>query len=145
MSPKPQTYENHVRWYPLVHFVIFPIFAFNFLYQAVRLIQEPGIDRAVWVLVCLNFVLLAFAARLQAMKVQDRVIRLEERLRYMNVLPAETVDRTSALSIGQIIALRFASDAELPELVSAVCDGKISSNKEIKMAIKNWRGDHLRV
>ncbi|MEO7539975.1 MAG: DUF6526 family protein, partial [Pyrinomonadaceae bacterium] len=90
-------------------------------------------------------ILMVFTSRLQALRAQDRVIRLEERLRYLNVLPGETAGHAANLRTGQIIALRFASDAELPELITAVMDRKLTTSKEIKMAIKNWRGDHLRV
>ena len=140
-----QNYSNHVRWYPLVHFVIFPIFTLNFIYQAFRLYQEPSWDRAVWVVVCIGFIALSFAARLQALKAQDRVIRLEERLRYQGVLPPDLAAKASGLRVGQIIALRFASDGELADLVGQVLEGKLNTSKEIKTAIRSWRGDHLRV
>jgi hypothetical protein len=93
----------------------------------------------------LALILLALASRLQALKAQDRVIRLEERLRYREVLSPELVKRADGLRTGQIISLRFAPDDELAGLVERTLNGEFAKTKEIKMAIKNWRGDHLRV
>ncbi|MEQ1923533.1 MAG: DUF6526 family protein [Pyrinomonadaceae bacterium] len=140
-----QNYSNHTRWYPLVHFVVMPIFILNFLFQAFRFYQEPGLDRGVWVVVCLGFILLSLAARLQALTAQDRGIRLEEKLRYREVLSPELAKRAEALRTGQIIALRFASDAELAGLVERTLNGEFAKTKEIKQAIKDWRADYLRV
>lgn len=142
---KQQTYANHVRWYPLVHFVIMPLLVINFVYQAVRLFQEPSWDRGMWVLLCLVFILIVFASRLQALKAQDRVIRLEELLRYRQVLPAELEQRARDLPAARLIAMRFASDDELPHLVTEVLDGRLARSRDIKQAIKQWRGDHHRV
>ena len=89
-------------------------------------------------------ILLALAARLQALKVQDRVIRLEERLRYRDLLSADLAARASDLPVSQIIALRFASDAELGGLVERTLNGEFEKTKDIKLAIKDWRGDYLR-
>jgi len=83
-------------------------------------------------------------ARMFALRVQDRVIRLEERLRYERVLPADLLARAGELSVRQIIALRFASDAELPGLARKVLDQKVADGKAIKMLITDWRADHLR-
>lgn len=140
-----QTYKNHVRWYPLFHFVVVPVFVLNFLFQAFRFYQEPGLDRGVWVVVCLGFILLALAARLMALKAQDRVIRLEERLRCRELLAGETSIKAQGLTPGQLVALRFASDEEFGSLIERTLNGEFANGKEIKLAIKNWRGDHLRV
>lgn len=142
---KKQTYANHTRWYPLFHFVVVPIFVLNFLFQAFRFYQEPGLDRGVWVVVCIGFILLALASRLMALKAQDRVIRLEERLRHRDLLGADLASRASVLTVGQLIALRFASDAEFETLVEKTLNGEFGTSKEIKLAVQNWRGDHLRV
>jgi len=93
----------------------------------------------------LVLILLGISARLQALKAQDRVIRLEERLRYKELLSPELAQRASNMPEAQIISLRFASDGELAELVEQVLDGKLKSQKEIKLAVKNWRADHFRV
>ena len=141
-----QNYQNHVRWYPLVHFVLSPILFFNFVWQAGRLYQEPNWDRAENVLVAAALMLISLAARLQALKAQDRVIRLEETLRFQNILPPDLAAAAAQkLTTGQLIALRFASDFELPELVQKTLSGELETAKQIKLAVKNWRGDYLRV
>ena len=140
-----QNYGNHVRWFQLFHFVLVPLLTLNLLYQAFRLYQEPSLDRAIWVVLCLVFVLMISAARLQALKAQDRVIRLEERLPYKELLSPDLNQKAKGLRIGQIIALRFASDEELPGLVERALNGEFAKPKDIKIAIKAWRGDYLRV
>ena len=140
-----QNYQNHVRLYPLVHFFLTPILLFNFLWQAVRLYQETTWDRAENLLMAVAFIALSIAARLQALKAQDRVIRLEETLRYKEILPPELFNQAANLRTEQVIALRFASDAELPELARRALCGEFKNSKEIKLAIQNWRGDYLRV
>jgi hypothetical protein len=89
-------------------------------------------------------VVLVFSARLFALAVQDRIIRLEERLRYAQVLPADLQARTGELAIEQIVSLRFASDAELPVLTRKVLDEKLTERKAIKQLIQNWKPDYLR-
>jgi hypothetical protein len=83
--------------------------------------------------------------RINPLKAQDRLIRLEEQLRYQRVLSADLAAQASTLPVGKIVALRFAPDEELPGLVTQVLDGKLNTSKEIKQAIKNWRGDYFRV
>ena len=140
-----QPYANHTRWYPFVHFIVVPLLLLNLIYQAVRLYQEPSWDRAIWVAFCLVVILIVPSARLQALKAQDRLIRLEEQLRYRELLGQDIAQRASELPTRQIIALRFASDSELPSLVERTLNGEFASPKEIKIAIKDWRGDYLRV
>ncbi len=143
--PDQQNYSNHVRWQPLVHFIIFPLLFINLVFQSVRMYQEPNWDRFFLIILSLVFIMMNVAARVQALRAQDRVIRLEESLRYSQILPADLAERASGIRLGKVIALRFASDDELPELVRQVLDGELTSSKEIKRAIKNWRGDHRRV
>lgn len=144
-----QNYSNHTRWYPLFHFVVMPLLVLNFLSHLVRLyLAPPESGRktlAFWTLLSLTLILLALASRLQALKAQDRIIRLEETLRYREVLPSELAKRAAGLRTGQIIALRFAPDEELAGLVERTLNGEFAKTKEIKMAIKNWRADYLRV
>lgn len=143
-----QNYSNHTRWYPLFHFVVAPLLILNFLGHIVRLfLAEPGSGRkmiAFWIVFSLVIILLALAARSMALRVQDRVIRLEERLRYKELLPADVAAKASDLPVSEIIALRFASDTELPGLVEKVLNGELKGNKPIKQAVQNWRPDHLR-
>lgn len=104
----------------------------------------PSWNQAAFIVLSVVFILMILAARLQSLKVQDRVIRLEERIRYGELLPAYMLKLTRDLSIGQIIALRFASDEELPDLVRRTLDGEFATTTDIKKAIKNWRADFLR-
>ena len=140
-----QNYSNHTRWYPLFHFVVMPLLLLNFLSHLVRLFMAPSWGLGFWTLLGISLILLALASRLQSLKAQDRLIRLEERLRYKELLSAELCQKASDLPVNQIIALRFASDEELGDLVTQVIDGKLTTQKEIKMAVKNWRADYLRV
>jgi Family of unknown function (DUF6526) len=144
MAEQTQTYKNHGRWYPLVHFVIFPLLLVNLGWQIYMLTQERTIDRSEMLLLAILLVLISFAARLQPLKVQDRIIRLEERLRYYKLLPHDVAEKAARLSPREMISLRFAPDDELPELVERVLNGELSGGKEIKLAIQNWRADHLR-
>ena len=140
-----QNYQNHVRWFPLVHFVLMPLLLINLLWQIVWLFLAPSLDRAESILLAIALLILALAARLQALKVQDRVIRLEENLRYKELLSPELQAKAANLETGQVIALRFVSDEELPNLVERTLNGEFKDSKEIKLAVKNWRGDFLRV
>ena len=143
--PEQQTYANHVRWYPLVHFVIFPLLTILLIWSIVNLVMAPSAGNLWNLLLIIGVVLLSFAARLQALKAQDRLIRLEEKLRYRELLSSDLCASAEGLRTGQMIALRFASDGELGELLERVLNGELSTSKEIKMAIQEWRGDYLRV
>jgi Family of unknown function (DUF6526) len=140
-----QNYANHVRWFPLVHFVIMPLLLLNLLSHIVRLFMNPSVGLAFWVLLSILLILMVLAARLQALKAQDRIIRLEERLRYHRLLGSELAAKAENLAVAQIIALRFASDDELSGLVERTLNGEFAKPKDIKLAIQNWRGDDLRV
>jgi hypothetical protein len=139
-----QTYQNHVRWYPLVHFIITPMLFLNLVWQIVRLSQERSWDRAENLFLAVALMLLSIAARNQALMVQNRVIRLEESLRYRELLSPDLVFQAEQLPTRTKIALRFASDEELPELVQRAISGELKDSREIKLAVKNWRGDYLR-
>ena len=145
MSDAPQTFENHTRWHPPFHFFLVPVFALNVIYALVQLIRLRDLDHAVWFVLALALAVLTVLARTNALRVQDRVIRLEERLRYQQVLSPALAQRAGALSPRQIVALRFASDEELAELAQQVLDGKLTEGKAIKRAVKRWRPDTLRV
>ncbi len=144
MSEK-QTYKNHVRWHAPQHFVLTPILLINFIYAIVRLVQDPSIDRAEFLLLAIGLIIAGVLVRINALRVQDRLIRLEEKLRCEKLLPADLFVQTGNLSVGQTNALRFASDDELPLLVERTLKGEFQKPDEIKRAIGNWRGDYLRV
>jgi hypothetical protein len=140
-----QNFANHTKFVPAYHFFAVPVFVANFVWSLFRL-RALGFSFAgvFGVLLAAALVALVFAARVFALAVQDRVVRLEERLRYAQVLPAELLARTAELTTAQIVALRFASDAELPMLARKVLDEKLVERKAIKQLIKNWRPDYLR-
>ena len=140
-----QNYSNHTRWFPLVHFVIFPLLLINLICHIVRFFYNPGFELGFWIVLSVVLILISLAARMQALKAQDRVIRLEERLRYRELLSGDALTASARLTTAQVIALRFASDEELPDLVQRTAAGEFKSSKEIKLSIKNWRPDEHRV
>ncbi len=140
-----QDYQTHTRWHPPYHFVLAPIILINLIYSLVRLIQDPGWDRAEFFLLAVGLVILTLVARVNALRAQDRLIRLEEQLRFSKVLPPELAAKAMNLKPSQYIALRFASDDELSDLVNKVVGGELTEQKEIKMAVKSWRADFFRV
>jgi hypothetical protein len=146
---EPQNFANHPKFVPGYHFVAFGILAINLLWSLYRLISGlPGVpffDRLLGFAVAVALVLLAWYARVFPLKAQDRVIRLEEMLRLERLLPPDLRPRIGDLRTSQLIALRFASDAELPELTRAVLDRGIMTPKEIKQMVGSWRGDYLRM
>lgn len=145
MAATPQTYANHVRWHPPFHFFLMPVMLINVVWSITQFVRNPGWDQGWWVVVSLALVVLAALARTNPLKAQDRIIRLEEQVRYHQLLPADLAAQTGALTTGQIIALRFAPDEELAGLIRQVLEGQLTGPAEIKRAIKNWRGDMLRV
>lgn len=139
-----QTYANHVRRTPLYYNLAGLILAVNILWSGYRFVGAPSADTTITFLTALAILIAAFAARTQTLTVQNRVIRLEQRLRFHERLPAELADRAAQLPLDQIIALRFASDAELPVLVNEALSGRLSDAKAIKQRIQDWQGDFLR-
>jgi len=138
-----QTFKNHGRLYPPYHFVLVPLVLFYLIWTVVHLVRQPSMATAMPVVVAVSLFLLAFVARTFALTVQDRVIRLEMRLRLRDLAP-ELAGRFNEFSVGQLIALRFASDAELAALARKVLDDKLDDRKAIKSMIKNWQADNLR-
>jgi hypothetical protein len=138
-----QTHANHARWDPRFHFFLIPVVFITLGFAIWNLIRNPGIVSAWLVVVVIGWGMTAFLARIYALKVQDRVIRLEERLRLAGVLPAPLSSRIGELNERHLVALRFAPDDELPALVQKALAGE--STADIKKAIMNWRPDYHRV
>ena len=145
MATIPQSLANHTRWHAPFHFFVLPVMLINVIWSVVVFVKAPDRNSGWSIVVSLALLILTFLVRLNPLKAQDRIIRLEERLRYQQVLSPALLPQTSALEPGQIIALRFAGDDELEELVSAVLAGKFAKNSEIKRAIRHWRADTFRV
>lgn len=144
---EPQSYSNHTRFDPKFHFFAIPVLLITVFVVAGALVHHwpEHILMHAWLLVVvIALFLTAGFARGYALKVQDRIIRLEERLRYQRVLQGEALAASEKLTVRQMIALRFASDAELPGLVQRAVAENLSS-KAIKESIKTWRADTFRV
>jgi hypothetical protein len=139
-----QNFENHAKFVPAFHFFILPVFLFNVIWSIYRVVTSFSIQSVRSLLLALAFFLLAFCARIFALTVQDRLIRLEMRLRMMQLLPQELRARIPDFTVDQLVALRFASDAELPALCRKVLDDKIGDRKAIKKMVQNWQPDLLR-
>ena len=139
-----QSFANHARTVPGFHYGVVGALALNFLWSLVRLYRVPGLDTLIGVVTAVGLLGLVFYARMFALRVQDRVIRLEMSLRLASILPPDLRARIGSLRPGQLVALRFASDAELADLVRDVLAGKLTTSKDIKMRVKNWQADWLR-
>jgi hypothetical protein len=144
MEKNAQTFANHTKFDPAFHFFVLPVLAINLIAAIYHLFRFPGLGSA-WFLV-LSLALLALAGRTRAFatRLQDRVIRVEERLRLAAVLAEPLRSRIGELTDTQLVGLRFASDAELPALVQRTLDEKLSRS-DIKKAVTSWRPDYSRV
>jgi hypothetical protein len=140
----PQTLANHARLDPLFHFFLAPVFGLSVIAALIHLIWHPRVHNAAFFVIAVAALVAIFKIRLYALKVQDRVIRLEERQRLILLLPEALRPRIPELTESQLVALRFASDAELPALAQRALSDKLS-NADIKKAIQNWRPDYWRV
>ena len=140
-----QNLENHAKFSPPFHFFVLPVTFINFGWSIYRWkVSGFSLDGFERVLLAAALVVGFIGARTMALRVQDRVIRLEEQLRCERVLPADLKPRIGAFTVDQLISLRFASDAELPALARRVLDDKIDQRKAIKQMVKSWRPDYLR-
>jgi Family of unknown function (DUF6526) len=145
--PAPQSAQSHARWDPLFHFVVLPVLLLNFIFAIFLLVHHwpnHNVPLGWWVVVSIVLFLIAGKSRGNALKAQDRIIRLEERLRLAALLSAEENARSKALTESQLIGLRFASDEEIPALVKRTLDENLTQ-KQIKESINRWRPDYFRV
>jgi Family of unknown function (DUF6526) len=139
-----QNFENHTRLVAAWHFVAAPILLLNLGVSIHNVVKDQSFNNIVLLLLAIALLILWAFSRLFALTVQDRVIRLEMRLRLAELLPAEMQPRIPEFTVGQLVSLRFASDEELPSLAKKVLDEKINDRKAIKKMIKNWQPDELR-
>jgi hypothetical protein len=145
MSSRPQTFENHAKMVPGYHYVTAAILLFLLAWSIWQLIQGPTASSVVGFLLVTALILVSYYARTFALGVQDRLIRLEERLRMERLLPEDLRARIGEFSTEQLVGLRFASDDELPELARRVLAEGITDRKVIKKSVGNWRADHQRI
>lgn len=144
MSEPVQDLKHHVRWDPIYHFFALPVVLLN-IFASIYYCARHFRPLTVWlVVVAIALFIAVLKARLYALGVQDRLIRLEERLRMMSLLPAAQHARIADLSADQCVGLRFASDGELPALVDRCLREKMS-RRQIKEAVQTWRPDHARI
>ena len=145
MSERPaQNYANHRRFFPLYHFVAFPILTINLFVALYSFYRVPGWLTGWAVVFAFGLVVGFLALRMSVLVVQNRVIRLELMMRLAHVLPPETRTRMHELKLGQMVGLRFASDAELPGLVERCLNGDLRTATQIKREIKDWQPDYVR-
>ena len=144
-DPKTQNFANHRRIVFQYHVVAFLLIVANFGYAVWMAVTAFSVASLMYLLLAIAVFLLFWYARTFATAVQDRVIRLEERLRMGLLVPAELQPRIGEFTVAQLVALRFASDAELPALAQEVLDQNIQDREEIKKKVREWRADHCRV
>jgi hypothetical protein len=140
-----QTLASHRRFIPAWHFFALPVLIINVFVVGVNFGKNPTTANAWAVVVAIALAIGIALSRNMPLRAQDRVIRLEERIRLERLLPADLRGRLGDLTTGQLIELRFAPDDEVPELTRRVLGGELTTRGDIKKAIRNWRGDHLRV
>src|ERR1700675_1432051 len=140
-----QNFANHAKTMPAFHFFVLPVLFLNIGWSVYRWKTSLwSLDGAIWVLTSVAMLMGFLVARMFALSLKDRVIRMEERLRCQRLLPQDFQARIEEFEPGQLISLRFACDSELPTLARKVLDEKIKDRKAIKQQIKNWRADYLR-
>jgi c-di-AMP phosphodiesterase-like protein len=141
---KPQNFANHASFDLLYHVVLFALILFTLVMAVIYCVQQPGI-KAIWVLFGeAALVIIFIKLRTYPLKNQDRIIRLEERLRLTLLLPENLRPRIHELSESQLVAIRFVPDEEIPEVFKKAVEEKLT-NKQIKALVNNWRADHFRI
>ncbi len=139
-----QNYSRHRRYYPPYHFFIVPVLLFNVVLALRNLVRQPDLNTAWGLLFAVALAGGVMAARRMALRVQDRVIRLEERLRLHRILGDERHAEIDRLGLRRMLALRFASDDEVPHLFDLIVREELRTPDEIKRAVQHWRADFLR-
>jgi uncharacterized membrane protein YciS (DUF1049 family) len=139
-----QNFKNHSKIVPAYHYFVLPVLFLNVIWAVARTVMAFSVGTVMGLLVAVALAMGAILWRMFALRVQDRVIRLEMRLRMREILPAELQARIPEFTMGQLVALRFASDAELPGLAKRVLEEKIGESKSIKMLVKDWQADLAR-
>ncbi len=144
MADAQQSFKNHAKTIPIYHFFALPVSLLNAIVLLVQAIRYPSWERGVGAAMGVALAVMFLQARIFALTVQDRVIRLEMRMRLRELLPADLQPRIGEFTRNQLVALRFASDAELPALARRVLDERLDDRKAIKLLVRDWQADHLR-
>src|SRR5579859_2867311 len=139
-----QSLKNHARLDPFYHIIIFALYLVNLVYAGFHLYRQPSLSSGWYLVLSLAAIVPIFKLRTYPLKVQDRVIRLEERLRLQALAPQQWHAQIYRLSESQLIALRFAGDDEVVELAKQALEHNLN-RKQIKERIKSWRSDEWRV
>lgn len=145
MADRVQTFASHRKYIPEFHFFVLPVLVINVIVTAVQFVQRPALITAWLFVLAIALAIGIWTARAMALRAQDRIIRLEERMRLERLLPPDLRGRLAELRTSQLIALRFASDDEVPDLVRRALTGELQRQGDIKRAIRDWRPDYLRV
>jgi hypothetical protein len=143
MAAQPQTFENHAKVVPAYHYFTFGLIAVYFFYRVYELITAVSLANAMGLVAATALLMVFFWARIFALRVQDRVIRVEMHLRLLSLAP-ELASRFGEFTMNQLCSLRFASDGELPELARTVLGERLDDRKAIKKMIRSWQADHAR-
>jgi hypothetical protein len=139
-----QTYASHVRWHPPFHFFLMPGALLLLVLTVVNIVKHQALEDWILLLIGVLAPIAFLLIRTNPLRAQDRLIRLEERLRLSVVLNEPLRSRIADLTEGQLVALRFASDSELPGLVEKALASRMKG-ADIKKAIITWRPDTFRV
>ena len=145
MAQPEQSFGNHAKTVPMFHFGLTSLVMIVLVYSIIQLVQEFSVDHLMMTIMAIALLGTALFARLFPMGVQDRVIRLEERLRMKEVLPEDLQEHIEDFTTEQLIGLRFATDRELPDLARRVLDESMTDRKTIKESVVVWRADHQRI
>lgn len=141
---QPQNYSNHTKIVPLFHLFVLPVMFVNVGWAIARLVHEISFATVFGLILAIALLTGFTFARVFALKVQDRLIRLEMNLRLMKILPADLQPRIGEFTVDQLVAMRFAGDAEMPEMARKVLADRIPDRKTIKKMVKNWVADEVR-
>jgi len=145
MTERAQTYASHRRYIPEFHFFVLPVLVANIVITIMEFVRHPRFITGWVVVLAFALAIGIWTARAMALRAQDRIIRFEERSRLERLLPPDLRGRVADLRPGQLVAIRFAPDDEVPDLVRRVLSGELTTQGDIKRAIQRWRADHLRV
>jgi hypothetical protein len=141
---KTQNLKNHGRLDPAFHLFTFGVYLLNLVYAGFHLYRQPSLSSGWYLVLSIVVIIPILKLRMYPLKVQDRLIRLEERLRLQALAPQEWHPQIYRLSEDQLIALRFAADDEVVELAKQALEHNLN-RKQIKERIRNWRADDWRV